>query len=665
MKLSKKLMIFFLLVGIVPALVISVLAYNLASTGLSTQAFSQLQAVRGIKKAQVEAFFSEREGDLSMLAETVMVLTNQQKEITTALIPLTEPRDGQTDSFFNKFIKSYGYYDAFIINAEGDVFYTEAKEADFGTNLVHGPYKDSGLARVFNRAKSKRGFVLEDFSSYAPSNGEPAAFIAYPTYKNNQLVAVVALQLSIEAINKFMQIREGMGETGESYLVGDDKRMRSDSFLDPKGHSVKASFTGSIESNGVDTRAVNNALNNETAEEIIVDYNGNPVLSAYTAVDVGGHNWALISEIDEAEAFAIIGELKFDIICVLLLSIVLIIIVSIKASNAITRPLGGEPDDMHSIAERLAGGDLTQTFKEQQNQSSLYAAMQRMTLTLQTMIADISKVSTDIASSSEETAVVTQQATDLVQLQQQESSQASAATTQMNASILEVARNTLEVSRASEIARDEMKVAIDTTEKTNIIITGLMEDISQATATISSLESQSAQIGSVMDVIRGIADQTNLLALNAAIEAARAGEQGRGFAVVADEVRSLAQKTQNSTGDIENMINQLQSATKQAAITMNSSSQKTKSTLGMAKSLGLAINNVSSVIGSIHDMNIQISSAAEQQSVVSEQISYSMESIKGLSEQTLNGAKQTAESTLLQAELAERLNQLTLNFRVT
>lgn len=664
MKLTQKLTLIFLLVGMIPALLIGGIAFTLASNGLSQQAFHQLEAVRGIKKAQLEAFFSEREGDITVLTETVALFTDSQPGLEDALTPLTRPRPGESQNFFSKYVSSYGYYDVFLISPAGEVFFTEAGEADFGTNLLTGPYRDSGLARAFRNASDSRGFVLEDFAPYAPSNNEPAAFIANPLYQNGRLTAVVALQLSINAINTFMQVRDGMGETGESYLVGDDKRMRSDSFLDPRGHSVKASFAGNIADNGVDTAATTEAIKGNTGTDIINDYNGNPVLSAYTPVSVGGHNWALIAEIDEAEAFAIITELKIDIVLILLVAITLIIIVALKVARSVTLPLGGEPKEMRQIAEQIAAGDLTRQFNNSEQQASVYSAMRQMTHTLQAMISKIVEASNEIATTSEETSVVTQQSNGVVQQQQKESAQVAAATAQMTTSVQEVASSAASASDAAEAASQEALLAKDVTEKTNQIISSLNQDISQAAQSIQALETQSAQIGSVMDVIRGIAEQTNLLALNAAIEAARAGEQGRGFAVVADEVRSLAQKTQESTSDIEAMISQLQNGTRQAVSIMQSSRDKTRETLEMAGNTGSAISNISSSITEIRDMNIQIASAAEEQSAVSEEINQSIANISELSQQTAGGAKQTADATLMLAQLAERLNGLVLNFRL-
>lgn len=665
MKLAHKLTLILLFIGIIPAFVIGGFAFYHASSGLSHQAFNQLQAVRGIKKTQIESFFSERKGDMAMLVETIATLEENLNDISEVESLLAQPRSGEEHSFFSKYINTYGYYDLFLLSPQGDVFYTEAKEADYGTNLVNGAYKDSGLANIFQKAQHTRGFVLEDFSPYAPSNNEPAAFIAQPIYRDGKLLVVVALQLSIDAINNFMQVREGMGETGESYLVGSDSRMRSGSYLDPEGHSVKASFMGTVAKNGIDTESSREALQGQTGTKIITDYNGNPVLSAYTPVQIEGNTWALISEIDEAEAFEVVSELKIEIAIVIGLAAIIIVIVGVLVARSITTPLGGEPHEMKSIAEQIAAGNLTLTFEERGNNETVYAAMNEMVKTLQEMIKKIVVAGNELGAASEQTSDITKQTNEIVQQQQEESVQAATATTEMTASIQEVATSTTNASSAAEAAAKEALLAKDVTVNTNESIVRLAAEISHTTAVITALEEQSQQIGSVLDVIRNIADQTSLLALNAAIEAARAGEQGRGFAVVADEVRALAQKTQASTSDIETMITQLQTGSREAAQMMTASKNKTTETIEMSNHAGNAISNISGSVEAISDMNAQIASAAEEQSIVSEDINKSIINISTLSQTTASGAAQTTEAAQQLTRLAGQLIGLVERFKVS
>ena len=214
--------------------------------------------------------------------------------------------EGKDKDFFTQYNEQYGYYDLFLLSADGFCFYSVCQEADYETNFVDGKYSNSNLGVLVREVLSTKKFGFADFKPYAPSNGAPAAFIAAPVIdaQDNELEIIVALQLPLDTVNAIMGVRAGMGETGETYLVGPDKLMRSDSFLDAQGHSVAASFAGTVEKNGVDTEAATEALAGNTDAKIIDDYNGNPVLSAFTPVNVFGTTWALLAEIDKAEAFA-------------------------------------------------------------------------------------------------------------------------------------------------------------------------------------------------------------------------------------------------------------------------------------------------------------------------------------------------------------------------
>ncbi|MCP4693658.1 MAG: hypothetical protein GY859_36825, partial [Desulfobacterales bacterium] len=215
---------------------------------------------------------------------------------------IAQKLEGEKKDFYAKYIEKYGYYDLFIIHPGGKVFYSVTREADYGTNMVNGKYKDSNLGALVREVLKTGEFGLADFAPYAPSNGEPASFIAQPVIYNGEVEVIVALQLSLDAINKIMTERSGLGETGETYLIGPDKLMRSDSFLDPENHSVMASFARP-EKGSVDTEAAREALAGKSGANVILDYNGSPVLSAYTPVQLKGVTWGLLAEIDVAEAF--------------------------------------------------------------------------------------------------------------------------------------------------------------------------------------------------------------------------------------------------------------------------------------------------------------------------------------------------------------------------
>ena len=239
--MQPKLIALMLLISLIPLACVTYWATTKASEALVKASFSQLTAIRAIKHTQIGDLVSSFESDLTILDEQVSSLFKDVDVITN---PEVSKHD---DLYFNKYMSTYGYYDLFLIDKNGYVFYSAAKEADYHTNMVNGKYSSSNLGQLVRKVLTSRQFAIADFSPYAPSNDEPAAFAAIPLLKGNEVEMVVALQLSTARINAIMQEREGMGDTGETYLVGSDKLMRSDSFLDPKGHNIKASFgTSSI-----------------------------------------------------------------------------------------------------------------------------------------------------------------------------------------------------------------------------------------------------------------------------------------------------------------------------------------------------------------------------------------------------------------------------------
>ena len=220
------------------------------------------------------------------------------------------PQLNESEDFFNRVIQQYGYHDLFLIHPEGKIFYTAKQEADYLTNILSGDYAETPLSQLVQEVLQSKTFGLSDYALYAPSQNEPGAFIAQPLLNNDTVELIVALQLTGATLDEIMLQRVGMGETGETYLVGSDQLMRSNSYLAPKTHSVKASFNNPA-SGAVKTESSRAALAGQTGEHITLNYLGESVLSAYTPLEVGGRKWALIADIHETEAFAPIRQIEW------------------------------------------------------------------------------------------------------------------------------------------------------------------------------------------------------------------------------------------------------------------------------------------------------------------------------------------------------------------
>lgn len=334
MNLKQKFIALILIVGIIPALIIGIVSLQNSSAALESQAFEQLQAQRTIKANQIQQHFQDAQNGIETLADNLALLLEKQG-LETAIVELDE--DGQ--SMFSRYIKRNDYYDLFLLDLEGYCFYSVTQEADYQTNLVSGVYKDSGLGQVVRRVIADSQYHMSDLAPYAPSNGDPAAFIAAPVKVDGETVMVLAMQVSIAGIDHIMAERTGMGETGETYLVGADLLMRSDSFLDPINHSVNASFANP-ELGKVDTLASRQALAGITDSQVVIDYNGNTVLSAYAPLTVSdGVVWNILAEIDEVEAFAPIAQLQNTMLIIAAVGVVLVAVLAFMFASIIAKPM--------------------------------------------------------------------------------------------------------------------------------------------------------------------------------------------------------------------------------------------------------------------------------------------------------------------------------------
>ncbi|MDH4321538.1 MAG: methyl-accepting chemotaxis protein [Desulfobulbaceae bacterium] len=507
--IGKKLTINTLLLSATALIVFMVLGFTAVLTAKDSfinDKLEQLTSIREIKKNQIENFYNERQADMAVLTETVAAFAPDAADNFQGLADTH-------NEFFINYQKAYGYYDLFLISPDGQCFYSVAKEADYQSNLLTGPFKDSNLGELVRKVLDSRQYALADFAPYAPSNNEPAAFIAQPLIKDGQVQMIIALQVSLKAINNIMQERTGMGKTGETYLIGSDKLMRSDSFLDPTNHSVVASFANP-DKGAVDTEASREALAGKSDEKIITDYNGNPVLSAYTPVKVGETTWALIAEIDEHEvrneSVAATNLMKRVFTIGIIASLVMVSIITFNAMvirnmavilNRTIKGLGESAEQVSASATQISASSLS-----------------------------LAEGASEQAAALEET---------------------SSALEEMSAMTKHNAENSFH-------ADNLMKEA-------NSIAGNAAESMRKLTTAMDEISSASAQTQKIIKTIDEIAFQTNLLALNAAVEAARAGEAGAGFAVVADEVRSLAMRAaeaaKDTAGLIEGTVSKIQEGT--------------------------------------------------------------------------------------------------------
>jgi methyl-accepting chemotaxis protein len=393
----------------------------------------------------------------------------------------------------------------------------------------------------------------------------------------------------------------------------------------------------------VESLVVKAALSGETGHGLSENYLGRPVLTSYAPLDIDGLNWVIISENDLDEAFAPVSTLVSTILFWSLIALAVISVLTaftaFKYVSAFIAPLHYVTGSLQYIAKDIEARnvDLTQLLKPPGNNKLANEMSAGINVVLEKFSAVLKKLGTvtdNISSSSEQVSAMSFDSKKNMSTQTSETEQIATAITELAASSGEVANTAKQGAEATRIVDQDTKAGTVIVNEAVSTITELAENLSSASSVINDLDQDSENIGSVLAVIQSIAEQTNLLALNAAIEAARAGEQGRGFAVVADEVRTLAARTQDATKEIKGIINQLQTRSKEAVNVMNEGCNMANLGLEKAVSAGQALASIESKVVDIDNMNTMIAAASQEQCNVAEEVNKNVVHITSLSEQT-------------------------------
>jgi methyl-accepting chemotaxis protein len=594
-----------------------------------------------------------------------------------------------------KFIERFGYYDLFLVNHNsGKIVYSVLKELDFATSLIDGPYARSGIGQAFamaNTASNKDFTGVTDFAPYLPSYNAPAAFISTPIYFEKAKVGILILQIPVDTINAIMTHQEnwaemGLGQSGESYLVGADFTMRSngrflledkDSYLElMREIDLSASAIDTMQAKNtsiglqtVNTKGTEAALEGKSGVDIFPDYRGINVLSAYKPINIGNLQWALISQIDATEAFAPVKTLRDAIVNRTIIVFLGVLIIGPffgwLLASSVSKPIKNLTRKIHSMAD--GEGDYTQRITVNGNTEldELARWFNTFLSHLDETFSTLIKSTMRLVPMSEDLAQGNTLVTDMTNKQNQQIKTVESHLESAKKSTLSVNEATEAITFNSQQGVHAVHTGLDMFTKTHLQMHQLKEIITETSSSIHQLKQDNERIVDVITVINSIADQTNLLALNAAIEAARAGEAGRGFAVVADEVRALASRTSEATLEVSSMIDAIKSGTETVVEAMDRGQHSTLECSVQVNDAKEMLSSLDEIIGNISDAVSSIGAAVKDQGDSFSQVSDDFQQLDEQFNQSKEASAVTVQVGEDMSKMSMKLHEMVKHFTLS
>jgi methyl-accepting chemotaxis protein WspA len=663
LSITARLLFWFLVIALVPCAVLMATIDSLASRSIEQTVRRGLMVISEARVSAIEGFVNQRRGDVALAGRLQFVV-----EAMTRLPEVIKKEGFDSPAYkaaaapyrkiFSYYRLSYGYSNAYLFALDGTLLLRAVDDIEIGPNLEQGPLKDTELAGVFRRAKMLLQSVFSDYQVY-PGVRDPLGFVAHPVLGvKGQVIGVVVLQIGNREIYNVLADYAGLGETGETFvgqLKGDEVVVVAPLRFDPDAAFRRRATVGS----GA-IPALEAASRGDHGFRFSTDYRGRSVAAVYSYVP--SLRWGIVVKQDVAEAYALVRSQRAAIAGLMLVTLLAVSATAVWLARSLARPVRAAVE----VADRVAGGDLTARIELQGKGEvgTLIRSIAKMTEDLRSLIGRVQKSSIALMSTATQIAATSRQQEQSVHDYGLSTNEAATALKEISATGQELLRTMNEVnevaSHTAELAShgQEGLAGMDRTMRQ------LADSTGSIGAKLSVISERAANINLVVTTITKVADQTNLLSINAAIEAEKAGEYGLGFLVVAREIRRLADQTAVSTLDIERMVKEMQYSVSAGVMEMDKFSEQVRrgvSEVGqLSEQLGKIIDAVQGLTGRFD----QVTEGMRVQSQGADQI---REAVLHLSEgvnQTITSLREFNQATAHLREAVGELKEEVSRFRI-